>query len=275
MKDDDPLAETVARACAGDADAVEQLVLAIDGQIYGLALRMLWHPDDARDATQEILVRIITHLSSFRGESRFTSWCFAIAANYLRTVRRGRVEEMGYTFESFEAELHEPASGDDQTSSHPDYRLAVEEVRIGCTLGMLTCLNREQRLAYILGEILELDHQEAAFVLNTTPAAFRQRLARARSEIVSFTSRVCGIVDPKNPCRCEKRASFAVRTGRVRLGVPLFGEGSRETAIRYDQIKAEIRQLDEARRAVALFRSHPSFESPVELRDFITRVLGR
>ena len=40
-------------------------------------IRMLWHPADAEDATQEILVRIVTHLGSFRGESAFTTWAIA------------------------------------------------------------------------------------------------------------------------------------------------------------------------------------------------------
>ena len=271
----DPLAETVTRACAGDATAVEALVVAVQDRIYGLALRMLWHPEDARDATQDILVKIVTHLSSYRGESRFSSWCFAIAANHLRTVRRGRVEAMGYSFETFEAELHEPAEVDEQTRDHPDYRLAVEEVRVGCTMGMLLCLNRDLRLAYILGEILELDHREAAEILDTTPAAYRQRLARARNAIVSFTSRVCGIVESGNACRCENRTAFAVRSGRVALGAPLFGDPLRETAPRHDEIKAEIARLDEMRRAVALYRTHPTFAAPAELRDVIAGLLAR
>src|SRR5712691_5005513 len=97
--------ELVERARSGDAGALDDLVSAVRDRIYGLALRMLWHPEDAADATQEILIRIVTHLSEFRGESRFTSWCYAIAANHLRTVRRSRAEAAEYTFASFEEEL--------------------------------------------------------------------------------------------------------------------------------------------------------------------------
>jgi RNA polymerase sigma factor (sigma-70 family) len=269
----DPLAAVVARACDGDHAALEELVAGVQQKIYSLALRMLWHPEDARDATQDILVKIITHLSSYRAESRFSTWCFAIAANHLRTVKRSRVEQMEYTFETFEAELHEPAETDEQLRSHPDYRVAVEEVRIGCTLGMLMCLHREHRLAYILGEILELDHNEAASILGTGAAAFRQRLSRARSAIIAFTSRACGIVDAENACRCENRAAFAVRTGRVTLGRPVFGDAVRESAPRLEEVKAEVRRLDEMRRAVALYRSHPTFEAPADVRAFVSELL--
>jgi RNA polymerase sigma factor (sigma-70 family) len=265
----DPLAETVAAACGGDAAAVERLVVSVQDGIYGLALRMLWHPEDARDAAQDILIRIITHLSGFRSESLFSTWCFTIAANYLRSVRRSRVEAAGYTFESFEAELHEPAPSAESIRDDPEYTAAVEEVRVGCTLGMLTCLGREERLAYIIGEILEFDHKEAATILGVTPAAFRQRLARARKAIVDFTSRVCGIVDASNACRCTKRAAYAISVGRVQPRRPLFPVDGTSHAALTD----EIQRLDRLRRSVALYRTHPSFKVPDDMRLNVIRLL--
>jgi RNA polymerase sigma factor (sigma-70 family) len=269
----DPHAPLVARACAGDSAAVEDLIRSVQDQIYGLSLRMLWHPEDARDATQEILIRIVTHLSSFRGESRFTSWCYAIAANYLRGVRHSRLEEAQYTFESFEAELHESSTADSDLEQSADYRVAVEEVKIGCTLGMLLCLDRDHRLAYILGEILELDHIEAAGIAGSTPETYRQRLSRARKAITAFTQRVCGIVNDKNECRCSRRAGCAVRAGRVRLGDPIFGDGVRETASRFGDIERDVRRLEEVRRAAALYRSHPPFHAPRGLLKEIADLL--
>jgi DNA-directed RNA polymerase specialized sigma24 family protein len=69
LVDDPALGALVASARQGDAIALDELVRRIQDRIYGLALRMLWHPEDARDATQEILIRVITHLGAFRGES--------------------------------------------------------------------------------------------------------------------------------------------------------------------------------------------------------------
>ena len=67
---------------------------------------------------------------------------------------------------------------------------------------MLLCLDRPHRIAYILGEIFELDGPEAAEVLDVRPAAFRKRLERARTQIVEFTRAHCGMVRPENRCRC-------------------------------------------------------------------------
>ncbi|MFO7739936.1 MAG: sigma-70 family RNA polymerase sigma factor, partial [Desulfatiglandaceae bacterium] len=72
----------------GGRNALEELVRTIQDRIYGLALRILFLPADAEDATQEILIKIITHLRSFKGESRFTTWCFRIAANHLLSTRK-------------------------------------------------------------------------------------------------------------------------------------------------------------------------------------------
>lgn len=77
---------------AGDHSALEAVVLAIQDDVYGLAIRMFWHPADAEDATQEILVRIVTSLDRFRGERAFTTWLYWVAVNYLLTTRERQAE---------------------------------------------------------------------------------------------------------------------------------------------------------------------------------------
>src|SRR5712692_4081176 len=168
---------------------------------------MLWHPEDARDASQEILVRVVTHLSSFRSNSRFLTWVYRIAANYLISARRSRVEAQGLTFEQFATDLADGLS--DASTGSDEWPAAkavlLDEVKIGCMHALLTCLDRPHRLAYVLGEILEFEGPEAARVLGISAAAFRKRLSRARDAIVGFTRTHCGLVDADNPCRCIRR----------------------------------------------------------------------
>ena len=67
--------EDIARqALDGDREALDSLVRALQGDVYGLALRMLWNREDAEDATQEILIRIVTRLSQFDFRSRLKTW---------------------------------------------------------------------------------------------------------------------------------------------------------------------------------------------------------
>ena len=254
---DQSLALEVARAKGGDRDALESVVRAVQQDVYGVALRFLWHPQDAEDATQEILIRVITGLGGFRGDSGFRTWVYRVACNTLLTLRKQRMEQRSISFEEFAEDLVRGLSDDPLEVEHDvEQELLLEEVKIGCTLAMLLCLDRNHRLAYILGEIVELDHHEAAEVLEITPAAFRKRLSRARASITSFMTSRCGLVNPANACRCRRRVATAIDLGRVHPAKLLFAS-SLDRAKRFPQVLVKIRRLEEIRRVAALYRSHP------------------
>jgi DNA-directed RNA polymerase specialized sigma24 family protein len=212
---------------------------------------------------------VITHLGTFRGESSFVTWLYRVAANALLTIRKGRAEEARLTFQAFEQDLDEGIS-DARVAVSPglDEALLLEEVKIGCTQAMLLCLDRPHRLAYILGEILELEGSEAAEVMEISPQAFRKRLSRGRAEIVSFMQRKCGLVNPQSGCRCRRRVNRAIQLGRVDPRHLLFASNAQK-ARDFPQVLSTIRQLEEGQRAVALYRSHPDVTVP---KDFVTMI---
>lgn len=264
----DPDLEMLARrAQDGDRHALEELALAVKDGLYNLALRMLWHPQDAEDATQEILVKLLTRLGSFRGEAAFTTWAFRVAANHLITARRRRAERQDLSFDAFAADLMEGLA--DPRDHGVNEHLLEEEVKIGCTQGMLLCLDREHRLAYILGEVFEINSVEAAFIADTTPEAFRKRLQRSRQRIVSFMQGNCGIVDPGNACRCRRRINAAVARGRVEPAALHFATHPR----RDPAVRRGVAEMDRLRDAAAVFRSHPQYDSPAAVAEAITKLL--
>jgi hypothetical protein len=91
----------------------------------------------------------------------------------------------------------------------------AEEVRLSCTQAMLQCLERGERIAFVLGDIFELSSGDASWVLDITPAAYRKRLERARQRIGSFMESTCGLVNPGAFCRCARRVPKAVAIGRI------------------------------------------------------------
>lgn len=197
------LEDIVRQALAGDRDALDRLVRALQGDLYGLALRMLWNREDAEDATQEILVRIVTRLSQFNFHSRVKTWAFRIAVNYILDTKKSAIERLHLSFDRFAEDLVaglEPESTDDAEQS-----LLIDEVKVGCSLAMLQCLDRPHRLAYVLGEIMEVPGPEAAEALEIAPALFRKRLQIARQAILEFTRAHCGLVSDAAPCRCHRR----------------------------------------------------------------------
>ena len=263
-----PLETLAARAKTGDRDALEALVAAIRHDVYNLALRMLWHPDDAEDATQEILLRIVTKLATFRGDSAFRTWSFRVATNHLLNVRRSRAEQEALTFERFGKDLatglrDPPAAPADD----PQQALLVEEVKLGCTIAMLLCLSREERLAYILGDVFELESEEAARALGIRPPAFRKRLSRARERLRAFMRERCGLVSPNAACSCRRRVVQAVAQGRVDPDRLLFAGVSRREAV------ATTREVEALHDIADVFRRHPRYAAPDRLVDGVRRVL--
>lgn len=254
---DDDLAQEVARARAGDRSALEKLVRAIRQDVYNLAMRFLWHPADAEDATQEALIRMITGLESFKGESSFRTWAYRVACNTLLTAKQKRMQQ-SLTFAEFSDELAQELPDDPAPGSRGEVEqsLLLEEVKIGCTTAMLLCLDRDHRLAYIVGEILELEDQEATYVLNVSAATFRKRLSRARADILGLMKARCGLVEPSNRCRCRKRVEAAISMRRVDPNELLFATSAAQ-AQRFPQVLRTIRELEVTRRAAALYRSHP------------------
>jgi RNA polymerase sigma factor (sigma-70 family) len=264
----------VTRVQAGDRAALETLVGRHQTWIYNIAVRMLGHPQDAEDATQEILVKALTRLSSFEGRSRFRTWLYRIAVNHVLNMKRGRLEPEALTFSCYAHGLDTTPDLDfpDESTATADVRLLVDEARLGCTSGMLLCLEREQRLVYILGDIFGVTDVVGAELLDATRDNFRQRLARARRDLHNFVNDKCGLVDPANPCRCAKKTRGFIRAGYVDPHKLLF---ARE---RMRQVREVVRATADALttlddRCADVFRQHPFHESP-DLVPALRRLLA-
>jgi RNA polymerase sigma factor (sigma-70 family) len=202
---DDPLAPLAERALSGERASLEALCEKLQGPIFRLSLRMLGNPADAGDATQEILLQMVTHLSQFRGESRLLTWAYAIATRYLlrwrKKLHRERSElelqsriEMGLA-------VTEPSSVPDG-----DARLLERETRIGCTQAMLACLSVEERMAIVLAELLGASDELGARLCEVDGAAYRKRLSRARGKLRPILEELCGLSREGAPCSCNRLA---------------------------------------------------------------------
>jgi len=99
-------------AIAGDKGALNELVSALQGDLYRIAFRMLCNREDAEDATQEILIRIVTHLSQFDFRSELKTWAYRIAVNYTLDVKKSAVERTRLSFEQFAEDITPGLSAD-------------------------------------------------------------------------------------------------------------------------------------------------------------------
>jgi RNA polymerase sigma factor (sigma-70 family) len=263
----DALDDLARQAVGGNRDALDRIVRELQGDVYGLALRMLWNREDAEDATQEILVRTVTRLAQYDFRSRLKTWVYRVAVNYILDVKKSPVERMHLHFQRFADDLVEGLSSGGPADS--ERSVLVEEVKIGCTLGMLQCLDRPHRLAYILGEILELSGPECAEALDISPELFRKRLQHARTAIEAFTRKVCGLASDAAACACHRRVPAAVRLGRVRPDALDFAERPSS----FEDTRALVRRAEHARWALQVHRTSRPRASAVDFARRLARSL--
>ena len=267
-------ADLVAAAKAGGRDALEALVARHQSWIYNIVLRMIYDPHDAEDVTQEILIKLVTKLSTFEGRSRFRTWLYRLVVNHVLNMKRTKSEAWEWTFEKYGSGLRSAPDEElpDPNAVPVDLQLLVEEAKIGCTTGMLLCLSREQRLVYILGEILGVSDAVGAELLDLSRDNFRQKLSRARRDLHQFMDGQCGLVNAANPCRCAKKTQAFIRAGYLDPQQLVFAKPHvdrvRDLAPRtYEQLEA----LDAAYAEV--HREHP-FPSGPDFVAAIRRLIG-
>lgn len=207
--------QLIEQALEGKADALEQLVQRHQHYIYNVALKMVLSPFDAEDITQEVLIKMVTKLGQFQGKSNFRTWLYRITFNHFLKMKKYWLEDTIVSFEGYGNDLEAIEDIVLTKEQQIEQRELVTEAKLGCMLGMLLCLNRKQRLVYILGEVFEADHTIGAGLLDISKANFRKRLQRARHDLYQFMNKQCGLVNKANPCRCARKTTSFIKAGWV------------------------------------------------------------
>lgn len=204
------------QAIDGDRRALGKILERYQDWIFNVALSFVANRDDAADITQEVLVKIVTKLSTFRQESDFKTWVYRIVKNHFLNMKRRKYEMHSMTFESFAKDLDEmPDEELFGYQSEVEERLLVEEAKLSCMKAMLLCLDREQRLVFILGELFEIPDTIGSEVMEISKENFRVKLHRAKKDLYSFMEGKCGLINKKNPCRCARKTASFIKLGFV------------------------------------------------------------
>ncbi|ODA36548.1 RNA polymerase sigma factor [Planctopirus hydrillae] len=276
VPDESTDAGLIEEARQGSREALEKLVLRHQAWIYNIAIRMVFHAQDAEEVTQEVLIKVITRLSTFQGQSQFRTWLYRITANHVLNMRRRGAERDVQTFSSYASAINATPDLDlpDPKSVPVEVPLLVEEAKISCTMGMLLCLDRQQRLIFTLGEILGVTDKVGSEILEISADNFRQSLSRARRDLYQFMHGQCGLVNPDNPCRCARKTRGFIEAGHVDPNhlqfVPLHVR--RISAAAKGLVRTIERTVDEHDQTI--FREHPFLEPRHQL-DWVRRLLDK
>ncbi|MFE3226663.1 RNA polymerase sigma factor [Nocardia sp. NPDC059228] len=260
----------VARAVEGDRAAVSDVVRLLQDPVYRLALRMVWRPADAEDATQEILLRVVGNLATWRGEARLTTWAYRIGVNYLLNLKRQTPQEaQQLSLDQFGEGLKDGLAEEDYRG--PESTLLTHEVRLNCSQAMLQCLGRDERVAYVLSDVFEVSSEEAAWIVGATPAAYRKRVERAKKRLGNFLQSTCGLANPQAFCRCSRRVEKAVELGRVDPRRPAFAAHPITPGGR--SVEEAERQMVRLHDAAAVLGAHPDYAAPQAKLEAIAGLL--
>ncbi len=214
-KTNEELQILVGKATAGDKAALETLVAGVQDIVFNLSLRMLGTFQDAEDATQDILLKMITHLSSFRGDSSFTTWVFRIAVNHLKNYKKHMFARYPLSFAYYGDDIENAKIQDvPDFTQNVEKDILAEELKMSCTNVMLQCLDVESRCIFILGTMFKIDSRIAGDLLGITPEAYRKRLSRIRKKMADFLSQYCGEYGGGR-CKCKDRVNYAIQSHRI------------------------------------------------------------
>ncbi len=269
-KTNEEMQALVDQATSGDKDALETLITGVQDMVFNLSLRMLGTFADAEDAAQDILLKMITHLSSFRGDSSFTTWVFRIAVNHLKNHKKHMFARYPLSFEYYgnDIENGEIENIPDLTQN-VEKEILAEELKMSCTNVMLQCLDTESRCIFILGTMFKLDSRIAGDILEITPEAYRQRLSRIRRKMADFLGEYCGEYGG-GKCRCKDRVNYAIQSHRLNPLQPDYMSAAEIPVQTMIDVKNAMEEIDGLSQDFSFCKTYRSSEHIKQLiRDFL------
>lgn len=267
-KTNQELSILIQRAVAGDKQALETVLAGVRDLVFNLSLRMLGTFPDAEDAAQDILLKVMTHLFSFQGNSAFTTWVFRIAVNYLKDYKKHMFAQFPLSFEFYGDDIRNGNIHDvPDLTQNVEKAVLAEELKLSCTNVMLQCLDPESRCVFILGTMFHIDSRIAGDILNITPEAYRQRLSRVRKKMAEFLSEYCGEYG-KGSCHCVDRVNYAIQNHRISSNQLDFTAAKPGIAA---EVKEAMEEIDDYSQQFSFCRP---YQSPERLKQMIHSFLN-
>jgi len=196
-------AQLVEKAQRGDSLAFGSLVEPWRKPLFGYIYRMVMLRQDAEDLLQDVLVRVLEGIRTYRGEARFKSWLFGIATHvcldHLRAKKRWRVEAQSIGEKEATADP-ERVAGITTLMQQPGFSFEIREHIAFCFSCIARTLPPEEQAAVMLKEVLGFTGGEAAGMLGVSEPVFRHRLAAGRAKMIEDYDGLCALINKSGVC---------------------------------------------------------------------------
>ncbi|MCF8254471.1 MAG: RNA polymerase sigma factor [Bacteroidia bacterium] len=264
--------ELIQGTLAGNKTSLTQLIERHQPFIYNLAWKMTGSIADAEDLTQETLIKIISNLGTFKQESSFRTWAYRIAKNQFLNNQKKPSNIFAKSFDELGERLDQTPNIDLTENEIAEQTDSIREVRLTCLSGMLLCLTQEQRMIYIIGEIMGADHNIGSEIMEISKDNFRMKLSKARKDLYNFMLNKCGLVNKANPCRCHKKVSFATKHGMVDAKNLLFNRKEYSTFKLQLEPDADFLVEESELKYAELHQGH-SYRTQFDKKNFLVKLL--
>jgi RNA polymerase sigma factor (sigma-70 family) len=266
--------ELISLALNGDRTSLSDLIKRNQQYIFNVALKMVNNVPDAEDITQEILVKIVTNLAKYdSNKGKFRTWLYRITFNHFLNLKKQSYEKVVTSFDVFFNFIEGSDIIDLTDDEEKEMQASIEESKLACMAGMLMCLDREQRLVYIVGEIFEIDHNIASEIFETSPDNFRQKLSRARKDLNQWMHNRCGLVNTDNPCRCPKKTKGFIANGWVNPDNLKWNSNYKQKIADLTEQNIENTLLTIDDLYARLYKDHP-FKISAKTENIVTEIIN-
>ena len=180
------LARLIERAAAGDMVAFEEIMKHSEKRVMRMTWRMLGNEADARDAAQEVFLRVYKYLGRFKQDQPFFAWVYQITLNVCRDIARKR-QQYNTQFISLD-------NGNEAASVISDTQADAEETLIRVQerelmLRAIATLPERERAAILLRDLEGFSTDEVAHIMRSTASTVRSQISSARQKIRVYCGR--------------------------------------------------------------------------------------
>lgn len=175
--------ELIVQLQQGDESAFKKLVDEWQDMVYNTALSIIQNADDADDVTQEVFIQVYQSVSSFKGDSKFSTWLYRLTVNRALDHEKKKKTKKRFAFvqslfgNEVAAEEVQPAE-----FNHPGVQLEKKE-RAAELFNALKRIPDKQRAAFTLHKLEGLSYQEVAEIMNTSLYSVESLIARAKTNL--------------------------------------------------------------------------------------------
>lgn len=264
--------QLVNESLTGNRKALNQLLEAHNAFIYNIAIKMVGDVEEAKDITQDVLIKLTTNLAKYdAAKGSFRAWLYRMVYHFILDHKKSKPETNIQSFSQFFQVIGDIEDEDSLAADEEGF--LTEEVKTKCTSGMLLCLSREQRFLYVIGELFQVDHQLGAEIFGISPASYRKRLSRIRQELYQWMHNRCGLINKENPCRCAKKTKGFVERGIVDPDRLVWNQDYKHRIEEFSAQQLTDLQLSSDAAYAKLYRDHP-LKEPQTVDKVLSTVLG-